>query len=251
MPKLGAARLILHDPLPGARNMAVDQALLESIESIGRGTLRFYQWDRPTLSLGYFQRHSDRESHATSRECPVVRRTTGGGAIVHDLELTYSLCLPRENRFSSNHQELYDRVHRSLIASLAECGISGAKLYTSPESRTDDRHPFLCFQRRSPGDVLLSGEKICGSAQRRVAGAILQHGSLLLQKSNAAPELSGVAEITGRQIPWQDIRNIWIGQLQTELNLPLATEELTTAELDAADRIQRRRFENNAWTERR
>ncbi len=87
-------RLIVHPPSPGAWNMAVDEALLMDAVENGVATLRFYQWSEPTLSLGYFQRYSDREQHAASRKCAVVRRQSGGGAILHDRELTYSLMLP-------------------------------------------------------------------------------------------------------------------------------------------------------------
>ena len=87
-------RLIIDRPLPGAWNMAVDEALLLDASENGSASLRFYGWNAPTLSLGYFQRYDDRDLHAASRDCAVVRRQTGGGAILHDRELTYSLVLP-------------------------------------------------------------------------------------------------------------------------------------------------------------
>ena len=78
--------------------MAVDEALLLDAAENGIATLRFYEWSEPTLSLGYFQRYDDRYSHAASRDCAIVRRQTGGGAILHDRELTYSLTLPASHR---------------------------------------------------------------------------------------------------------------------------------------------------------
>jgi len=86
-------RLIVDRPAPGAWNMAVDEALLDAAVEQGVAALRFYQWSEPTLSLGYFQRHADRDSHAASHDCTLVRRQSGGGAILHDRELTYSLTL--------------------------------------------------------------------------------------------------------------------------------------------------------------
>ena len=74
--------------------MAVDEALLETAASLGVPTLRFYQWQEPTMSLGYFQEYADRLRHAASAGCPTVRRASGGGAIMHDRELTYSLAVP-------------------------------------------------------------------------------------------------------------------------------------------------------------
>ena len=87
-------RLIVDPPAPGAWNMAVDEALFEQAAKFGTPTLRFYQWSEPTLSLGYFQNYDDRRSHAASLGTAAVRRTTGGGAILHDQELTYSLVWP-------------------------------------------------------------------------------------------------------------------------------------------------------------
>ncbi len=81
---LQTARLIIDPPAAGRWNMAVDEALLLSAASRRTVTLRVYQWEVPTLSLGYFQPHAQREQHASSRHCPLVRRATGGGAIVHD-----------------------------------------------------------------------------------------------------------------------------------------------------------------------
>src|SRR6188474_2624923 len=88
-------RLIVDPPASGAWNMAVDEALLETAAISGLATLRFYTWQEPTLSLGYFQSAVDRDHHPDGRDCPLVRRASGGGAIIHDRELTYSIALPR------------------------------------------------------------------------------------------------------------------------------------------------------------
>src|SRR5436190_15116613 len=90
-------RLIIDPPLIGPMNMAIDEALLESAATDGVATLRLYQWSEPTLSLGYFQAAEERERHQASTNCPLVRRASGGGAILHDRELTYSLALPEKS----------------------------------------------------------------------------------------------------------------------------------------------------------
>ena len=123
-----AARVIFDSPNGGAHNMAVDQALLMSAEQEGIVTLRIYGWAEPTLSLGYFQKHTDRQLHSASLSCPLVRRRSGGGAILHDQELTYSLAIPSSNRWSNQNSELYDLVHRVVIQLLAEDGIE-SQLY--------------------------------------------------------------------------------------------------------------------------
>src|SRR5688500_2618026 len=104
-------RLINDPPAPGAWNMAVDEALLESAAERGIATLRLYRWSEPTLSLGYFQAAGDRIQHPASLGCPMVRRASGGGAIIHDSELTYSLAIPQPDVRAHAATDLYEAVH--------------------------------------------------------------------------------------------------------------------------------------------
>jgi lipoate-protein ligase A len=190
--------LLIHGPSPGAWNMAVDEALLESAGEERIATLRFYEWAEPTLSLGYFQPVGDRQHHPPSLDCPVVRRSTGGGAILHDRELTYSFVMPVERHSAADAMRLSLSLHEALSAALAELGVA-SQLYQKAGARSYPQ-PFLCFQRRAVGDLLVGDGKIAGSAQRRRRGAILQHGGVLLASSAFAPELPGLAELTGRAI---------------------------------------------------
>ena len=99
--------------------MSIDQAILETTVETGEITLRFYRWNTATLSLGYFQKLADREQHSDSKDCPIVRRSSGGGAIVHDDELTYSLCVPTSGAIAKANADLYDTVHHAIRKSLA------------------------------------------------------------------------------------------------------------------------------------
>src|SRR5947207_13454995 len=103
--------------------MALDEALMEAASG-GLCTLRFYRWSAPTLSLGYFQRISDRTTHAASQTCPLVRRQTGGGAILHDREWTYSLTAPAGSPLAVDALALYRAVHGALIEALANQGLA-------------------------------------------------------------------------------------------------------------------------------
>src|SRR4051812_39191932 len=123
-----ALRFICDPPASGPWNMAVDEALLETAAATGLATLRFYQWSEPTLSLGYFQNIDQRAHHAPSADCPVVRRSSGGGAIVHDRELTYSLAVPEILPSHSRASELYEKCHSAFIAALNDFGVT-ATLY--------------------------------------------------------------------------------------------------------------------------
>ncbi len=244
------ARLILDAPAAGDWNMAVDEALLMSAGQVGQVTLRFYGWQAPTLSLGYFQPHAQRDSHAASRACPVVRRGTGGGAIVHDRELTYSFVAPIDDRLSADVEQLYYAFHETLLAALATWGVL-AELCVTPTKLTRDAEPFLCFQRRSAGDVLLRTHKIGGSAQRRHYGAVLQHGSVLLAQSQAAPELPGIREIADTNPTALDLISLGRPRLAERLDLTLAEGVLSPAELAQSQALLGQRFANRDWTLKR
>jgi lipoate-protein ligase A len=177
--------------------MALDEALLEAAGQRGVCTLRFYRWSAATVSLGYFQSVADRGCHPASRACPLVRRQTGGGAIVHDHESTYSFAAPAGSPLAVNAMSLYGAVHGALVDALASLGIH-ARIHDGGTGSPGDRESFLCFLRRAPGDVLLGDAKIAGSAQRRRRGALLQHGSLILRTSPAAPEVPGLWDLTDR-----------------------------------------------------
>ncbi|MBX9790634.1 MAG: lipoate--protein ligase family protein [Pirellulales bacterium] len=243
-------RLLVHAPAAGEWNMAVDEALLESAAAGGSPTLRFYQWREPTLSLGYFQRYADRWQHTTSRDCRVVRRTTGGGAILHDRELTYSLCVPPGHRLTRRPAELYNRLHRALVRALAPLG-ADSQLLTTGADRGPRSEPFLCFARRAAGDVVLAGAKIAGSAQRRHRGAILQHGSVLVATSPAAPELPGLERTAQLALAPEKLIELWRVALVEELQLDFTSGELTAEEDSRAAQLAREKFATAAWNEKR
>jgi lipoate-protein ligase A len=185
-------RLIHDPPASGVWNMAVDEMMLDTVAATGQPILRFYAWDEPTLSLGYFQALEDRLAHTASLQSPVVRRSTGGGAIVHDREITYSIALPLADRWSAQATELYASFHDSLIVVLAQLGLAAT---LCPETLVSLQPEFLCFQRRAKGDVLVGPHKVAGSAQRRRHKALLQHGSVILARSQAAPEIAGLGDL--------------------------------------------------------
>jgi lipoate-protein ligase A len=169
--------------MDGPANMARDEALLMSV---GRGesppTLRFYRWAPATISLGYFQEYSDYERlPPPAGTLPVVRRQTGGGAILHDLELTYSIALPLSHPIVAGGRcnFLYDHVHEAFAAVLTRHGVPVSR-GDGAGSAASHRGPFFCFERHADFDLLADGRKLLGSAQRRTAAAVLQHGSLIL-----------------------------------------------------------------------
>jgi lipoate-protein ligase A len=241
--------LIVDPQAAGSWNMGVDDMLMERAAEQGIGTLRFYEWSPATLSLGYFQNAEDRLGHVASRACPLVRRSSGGGAILHDRELTYSISLPSAHPLAADAETLYRRIHSLLLATLAEFGIT-AELNAKALVPLGGE-PFLCFERRAVGDVVLDGFKICGSAQRRRRGAILQHGSVLLARSPAAPELPGIAELASRAVTAAELRDAWLGQWRSALCPLRPREPLSPTEQTATKRHIDDKYGSETWTKRR
>ena len=163
-------------------NMAIDEAVFrESQFAGGPPTLRFFGWHPPAVSVGFFQKLShdiDMEAcHA--KQIDIVRRITGGKAVFHKEELTYSL-VGREDHhlFPPGIQRKYEIISEALAVGLASLGIR-TEMQERRTKLTDDLHEF-CFATPAQNELLANGRKICGSAQARANGSFLQHGSILL-----------------------------------------------------------------------
>lgn len=184
---------VIIDPAPstGAWNMAVDEALLNAAIEEEGSSVRLYQWSEPTVSLGYFQSPAATRDHPLLRELPVIRRLSGGGAILHHHELTYSVTLSASHPLARIPSDLYTNVHKRILNVLAEFGVTGDLRGVADESRGGQ---FLCFGRGDAFDVVMGQHKVLGSAQRRRKGAILQHGSLILRHSEFTPEFPGICD---------------------------------------------------------
>ena len=242
------ARLLMDPPAAGSWNMAVDEALLRSADRTQRLTLRLYQWEQPTLSLGYFQDFAARREHAASQQCPVVRRATGGGAIVHDREITYSLTAPVRDRMNRLLLQWYNLIHGAWIATLADLGVA---TQLCPRTDPESEQSFLCFHRRTAGVLLLGISKIGGSAQRRHRHAALQHGSLLLEQSPAAPELPGITQLSGVNLTATEWQAAWLTQLEQRLGVTWEVGCLTDRERGMAEELELEKFSHAKWTLRR
>ena len=249
-------RLIVDPPQDGAWNMAVDEALLNDAAERGVASLRFYQWRDPTLSLGYFQSYGERQLHEASLGLLAVRRISGGGALLHDRELTYSLCLPAAHSQARDSVSLYEMVHNSLIGVLSGFGVTLALQGVGVSVAGTSAEPFLCFARRTAADVILisadqtASSKIVGSAQRRRRGAILQHGAVLLSASRFAPELAGVSECTRETISPEALMPPWQEALAAALRLQLRPYEVDAVLRQNAQRLQVDKYALRSWTER-
>ncbi|MBI3252671.1 MAG: lipoate--protein ligase family protein [Candidatus Omnitrophica bacterium] len=169
-------RLVLDVPLSGTLNMAIDEMFLErQAKGSALPVLRIYFWKEPSWSVGYFQK-------AEKRNFPVVRRLTGGGAVLHDKDLTFSLIFPQPNPFfTGGVKGSYLAVNEALRAGLAPHfpGLDFADCKTVPSGRAVGKDR-VCFDSPSCHDLLLKGKKVVGASQRRVGGALLHQSTVFL-----------------------------------------------------------------------
>jgi lipoate-protein ligase A len=204
--QLPHAHLVIETiPGSGEFNMAMDAALLSLAIHRTESVVRLYRWNTPTVSLGYFQATSITNGRQNNPfvSLPVVRRLSGGGAILHHHEWTYSCILPPNHPARHNPSQLYQTVHLAIIDLLSRCNApcklrgDSSFINTLESSAPANEEHFLCFLRGNPNDIVHQrGPKVVGSAQRRRQGAILQHGSLLLRTSPHAPAVPGLLELS-------------------------------------------------------
>lgn len=260
------------EPADGPTNMAADEVL--AAEALRRDALlvRIYGWVPTTISLGAFQKLDDATGIAEIRGVSLVRRPSGGGAIVHGSDLTYAAAVPKSHCLGAAPQLLYDALHAAMAQALADWGIAALLWRPSEAPPVPDRHAgdasFFCFDRRASGDLVTHtaadaghgrGHKIMGSAQRRLEGAVLQHGSLLLRGN---PHVSGpachpgLAELTAaapaRMPDPQELIRRWLALVAGGLEADLV-EEAGAFRGGSPEAIgdHAERFREARWTGRR
>jgi lipoate-protein ligase A len=225
--------------------MACDDAMLQAVQLSQRPILRFYRWTTPTLSLGYFQ-----AAEPARRTFPKVdswvRRPSGGAALLHHHELTYALALPRGPHWQPAGESWLIRLHQLIQHVLLTRGIE-AHLCQNEQKFGD----VLCFLHHTPGDLLLGACKIAGSAQRKQHGALLQHGGILLASSPLTPILPGIAELTGKAMEWETLRELMLEEMSKRWDVQFAEEEWSEEELAMVRERGRSRYQNPQWNEKR
>jgi lipoate-protein ligase A len=249
--------------------MAVDEVLLDGVANGAAPTLRFYGWLPPCLSLGYFQRFEVVDSNACrTMGIDVVRRPTGGRAILHDAELTYSLALP-VSVLGQDRGILpsYHRISRALQAGLDALGV---RTTMAPESAAPvaAEHGPICFDRPSAHEILLDGRKLVGSAQVRRGNAILQHGSILIEPRlerllaclrrspidpPATPEALQASVVGLAELGIRDRNRLAAAiasAVEREFLGRLVPGGLSQAENEAVEGLATDKYRSSGWTER-
>lgn len=247
-------RLLIDNPAEGPINMARDEAMMTVVgEHSAPPTLRLYQWASPTISLGYFQRFADYEAlPAPAGGLAVVRRLTGGGAILHDLELTYSLSFPLgHSLLKQGPNRLYELAHDAAIAAFGDFRVSVNRCGSSDDSGAA-RGPFFCFERRHCYDVLWNGEKVAGSAQRRTRTAVLQHGSIFVANrftQQSAASVISPDEHDNIEARIEELKNSLPGHFQSVLGVPIGRGLWQDSELKLAGELVEK-YKSREWTRR-
>ncbi|MEP6732342.1 MAG: hypothetical protein ABJE10_16975 [bacterium] len=253
-------RLLLSPPLDGPLNMAVDHALMERARESREAVLRVYEWATPVLSLGRNQRARDVYDGAelARREISVVRRPTGGRALLHHREITYSVTAPVAA--GEPLRATYRRVNALLLDALASLGAAAS--LASPASRSPSPTSLPCFAEPSAGEIVVDGRKLAGSAQWRDDGALLQHGSIIVEDDQSTiPQLM---RMSGDMPPPPATLRQALGRIPTSSELAellfdsvrrmedSAATLLSSAEFDALRPDSWRSFYSDpAWTWRR
>jgi lipoate-protein ligase A len=249
-------RLILDESASGAWNMATDEALLLSQSPGDAPVLRFYDWNPPCISIGRFQRVRNDHSALAIPHSTFVRRPTGGRAIWHQHEITYSVVLreellPRETRSVLGS---YQWLSRALIQGLQTLGVE-SQLATSDERLPRGEKPVNCFASSARSDFMVQGRKLIGAAQCRKNGAILQHGSLLLKvDANAWERAVGgsmAATISLEELGITASRPSIIAALrqgvQQALDAQLQESQVSEIEKERAARLYSQKYTIDKW----
>jgi len=221
-------RLIEDGPVDGKLNMAIDRAILTACErGQAPATLRLYGWEKPTLSIGYSQNKlRDVDTvQCERRNIPIVRRFTGGRALLHQYELTYSLVAPIPHpRFPGNLAGAFGAVSKAVIFSLEKADVPRPEI-SGIDKRSlgngNKRSP-ACFSTPNHWEITVKGKKLAGSAQRRLNGAFLQHGSILLDWD---PELAhSLLRYSSESEQAQGLKSLIFSTLTLKEALPIKPE---------------------------
>ncbi len=240
-------RLLPFASADGPTNMAADEAMLESAAA-GIASLRFYTWNPPTLSLGYFQPEAVRRTDPLLASLPFVRRASGGATLVHHHELTYALALPAGAPWQRRGESWICRMHHVIASALKSFGVMPDACPSGAEKKLGE---VLCFLHQTPGDRILKGHKIVGSAQRKQRGATLQHGAVLLAQSRHTPSLPGARELAGIEMQIPNLSDAIIGEFARETNWTIEESEWTPSERARARELAETKYRTVEWNSKR
>ncbi len=265
-------RLIKTEPLSGAMNMALDEVLLQAVQAgTSPPVVRLYRWQPATVSLGYGQRGQEQVNpdYCQSRGIDIVRRITGGRAVLHDQEVTYAVISRQQGIFSAAILKNYRIIAEVLLHCLQEFGLDAelvGRHSGAPEADAVERS--ACFTAPAQFEIVCQGKKICGSSQKRMQQSFLQHGSIpvemdlqqlfcALNNNEAASVQKGTARLKNR-IGWINRycpRTVTIDDVETQLMnsfsllwpVQFIAEPPGVAEMNQAEQLARHKYRFVDW----
>ncbi|MGQ7276565.1 lipoate--protein ligase family protein [Brevibacillus thermoruber] len=272
-------RFIVTEAMPPAMNMAVDEAILQ-LHSEGKvpPTVRFYTWNPATLSIGYFQKAAKEINLEALRERGLgfVRRPTGGRAVLHDQELTYSVVVSESHpKMPSSVTEAYKVISMGLLHGFQRLGLHAEMVSLATEEEKEKYSSpgsSACFDSPSWYELVVEGKKVAGSAQTRQKGVILQHGSILLEMDvellfsllnfpservkqrmmeSFRQKAVTINEVSPRPIGLQEAVEAFRDGFASGLEVELVPGELTPEETALAEELVRTRYAADEWNFRR
>ena len=240
-------RLLPFATADGATNMSRDEAMLESASGRDIASLRFYGWSEPTVSLGYFQPSADRLSPNLA-PLTWVRRSTGGAGIVHHRELTYAFALPSRPEWKFEESWIC-RFHYLLSDLLASRGVESRVVLCGEERKLGEA---LCFLHQTPGDLLIQGSKVAGSAQRKLRGAAPAARQHTAARERARAELRGINDFAGKDLlAPAALAELLAREFATTTGATVESGGWTTEELGRMREIRTEKYANAEWNGKR
>lgn len=271
-------RLLISGSTDGFSNMAIDEAILQGvIEGQSPPTLRLYGWNPPTLSIGYFQSAQKEVNleYCQKLGIDMVRRPTGGRAVLHEHELTYSVIFHEHSKwFPSTLMGAYKLIGEALRSGLKTLGIDSTLMpevivprFNRPKIRNG-----ACFSSSSSYELLAGGRKIVGSAQKRIKGGVLQHGSILLHLDRerlfslltfsseeeraqvvnySYQKMASLAEVSGSSFDYDTVAAAIVQGFQDVLGGSLPPADLSLVEKQQADLLRYKKYLTADWNLRR
>ena len=283
-------RLLIDQPADGAANMARDEALL-STQAVGAAqpTLRLYRWRSAYLSLGRFQRADAIDQAACARaDVAIVRRPSGGRALLHDAELTYAIIARADNPLFGDQSiaATYRQISLALLAGLRRLGVAaeltpiqrGARQADKQTSRQADKQSFnppislspnlpvsrssaACFDTPAAYELIVAGRKLVGSAQTRRDGSILQHGAIPLTAHAArlaallrqppddlGAKMIALDQAAGRRIEFDELADALIAGFRADWGIAFERGELSAQEQREEQRLIAEKYTDQRWT---
>jgi lipoate-protein ligase A len=264
-------RLILSPEKPGAWNMAIDEAIMDQVKAHNSPpTIRLYRWFPPCLSLGQSQPISDVNIEKLNQlEWDIVRRPTGGRAILHTDELTYAVIAPTSNPLvTGTLLESYQRISDALVFAMHIMGVPAHASQNNPPVQINDLSKPVCFEVPSSYEIICNNKKLIGSAQLRRDELVLQHGAIplfgditriALVLSSTTPEkeitirtrisnhATTLEEILSKRVSWDTCASA-IQEGFSMIGVRFELNELTKEEERLAASLVTEKYTNDKWT---